>query len=631
MNSGSNNQEDFFQKNRVRFTGRFPELSALLCLDSQEDALQLLQSIPTTYSLVKTGSGNPTLSVNNVFLHSRYDPLRDAKRTIMDDGLFTNDGCVFAGCGLAYLPELYAARFPDSFLIIVEPDIFIFMLCLAARDLERLLSHRKLLFIVGTQACEVTALLEKTKLDELPVYTNSAITAPNSAWFAEFEALKKRNKEKKEINFNTLKRFGNLWLRNMCKNLEKMRDLGGIKGFAERFSDIPVLILAAGPTLDRILPQLPVLRRHALIIAVDTAVRACIRAGIEPDFIILVDPQYWNWRHLDGISCPNSILITESAAWPAVFRFKCRRIYLCSSLFPLGKFLEARTETNGELGAGGSVSTTAWDFAKHMGAKRIFIAGLDLGYPERRTHFTGSIFEERMHTVSNRFVPAETAAYLALYSAGPYPVPDYQGTTVLTDKRLILYAWWFESRLATYPENKTFTLSPEGVCIPGMLPTDSDALLNTPDVRQEIDRRLTELTAISVSDKKTQKFNKALQELLITLSDIQALANRGIELCESALASPLTQSRARVFSELDTIDRQILHHPAKEIVAMVFNPIVEQSQRHPGTDQIFEDNSAGTDNESRDNAIIRKSLRVYREIHAATEKNRTTISESYFR
>ena len=254
----------------------------------------------------------------------------------------------------------------------------------------------------------------------------------------------------------------------MCKNLSVLRDLPGIASFADILADVPVLVLAAGPSLDRILPDLPRLRKRCAIIAVDTALRATLRAGVEPDFIVLVDPQYWNWRHLDGLSCPNSILITESAAWPAVFRFKTRATCLCSSLFPLGKFLEARTATRGELGAGGSVSTTAWDFARHLGATRIFMAGLDLGFPDRKTHFTGSIFEERAHTASLRLAPAETAGYHALYGAGPYPVSDYAGNPVLTDKRLILYAWWFESRLAGTRRTKRPRLPPRASGSPGL-------------------------------------------------------------------------------------------------------------------------------------------------------------------
>jgi hypothetical protein len=568
---------EVFDHNRRLFADRFPELAGLLALDDQERALAFLESVPAAYAISASREGSPTLSVGGAFLHSRYDPARDAVRAVADSGIFTAKGCVFAGLGLAYVPELYAARFPDAYIILVEPDVYVFYLCLASRPLDALFSHARLFVMAGTQAREVTGFLGEMSFDELPVYENAALGVPAKAWFEEFALLRKRNREKREINANTLRKFGFLWMRNMCANLAELRDRDGIGRFANAFADEPALVLAAGPSLDRILPLLPRLRERMAIIAVDTAVRACVRAGVEPDFIVLVDPQYWNWRHLDGVSCPSSILITESAAWPAVFRFQCRAIYLCSSLFPLGLFMESRIGEKGALGAGGSVATTAWDFARHIGSRDIYMAALDLGFPGKKTHFTGSIFEERTHTASDRLAPAETAGYNALYGAGPYPVPNYLGGAVLTDKRLSLYAWWFESRLAAYPAHKTATLTPEGVRIPGFSVADDETILALPDIRASIDERITRLVDDEKSggygehsDDRADRYASARKELVDNLSDMAILAKRGLNLCRTLAVVGDTSSGKKLLKELDALDRRILNHPAKDIAAMLF-------------------------------------------------------------
>jgi hypothetical protein len=568
---------EVFEANRNLFATRFPDLACLIGLDSASSAQSLLASVPERYSLAQTPSGQRTLSVGGTYLHSKYNPVRDAERALADPSAaatFSASGCVFAGLGLAYTGELYAKKFPDSTLVLIEPDIYLFLLCLASRNLESLLSHRTLVLIVGEPARDACALIERLGLQNLPVHSNAGIRSANRGWFEEFDIVSKRNRDKREINANTLKKFGDLWLGNMCKNLNELRDRRGITGFAGLFDNVPSLILAAGPSLDRILPSLKALREKCVIIAVDTAVRACVRAGVEPDFIVLVDPQYWNWRHLDGVISPSSILITESAAWPAVFRFQCRGIYLCSSLFPLGKFLEERTEARGELGAGGSVSTTAWDFARHLGSKKIYMAGLDLGFPDRKTHFTGSIFEDRTHTVSGRLSPSETAGYLALYGAGPYPVPDYRGGSVLTDKRLILYAWWFESRLALYPEYKTATLTDEGVRIPGFSVARVEDIFALENRRTGIDATLESVLARdkadagSITERLTnERFDKALAELQSALDEIGGIAERGMRLCDSCKNGIASEA---VLAQLDEIDGKILSHPGKEIVAMVF-------------------------------------------------------------
>jgi hypothetical protein len=592
-----------FSANRSLFCVRFPELSSLLGLDSDVRTGLLLEAIPESYIIEESRSSSPTLRVGGRYVHSQYNPLRDAERALQEDGLFKGEACLFCGCGLAYLPELYARKFPESTMILAEPDIFLFLLCLSSRPLKGLLSHPGLILVIGTRPGEIISLLEKLYLTDISVYESPAITAPNQSWFDDFASLRKRNREKREINANTLKRFGDLWLGNMCKNLGEMREREGIRHFSGLFADIPILVLAAGPSLDRILPHLALLRKHCVIIAVDTAVRACLRSGVEPDFIMLVDPQYWNYRHLDGIECPSSILITESAAWPAVFRFKCRSIHLCSSLFPLGKFLESRTGEKGELGAGGSVSTTAWDFARHLGGTKIFMAGLDLGYPDKKTHFTGSIFEERSHTASDRLAPAETQGYLALYGAGPYPVPDYKGGTVLTDKRLILYAWWFESRLAAHEGHKTATLTPEGVRIPGFAVAALEDLTAGDEVRHIIDGRLAGVsyTAEEAEKKKTrEKFDLAVMELKRELSQINRLASEAAALCESGPTSENDRRYPAIVRKLDGIDAKISANTAKEIASMVF----------PASRETV-----------RDGTVLEASLSLYRDIRAAAKKN----------
>lgn len=573
MNFGSNSP---LESNRKIFVARFPELASLLCLETPESTQSIFSSIPKEYRIEKTASGLPTLSVRGTYLHSRYNPLRDAERAVSQADSFTATGCFFAGSGLGYIPEEYAKKFPESPLVLVEPDIYVFFSCLSARPLEGLLNHPNLILAIGIPAGEVTSLLEQTNLLDIPSYEFPALMAPSRSWWDEFAILRARNKKKKNINANTLRKFGKLWLRNMCKNLNEMQKCPGIESFTNLGKGFPALVLAAGPSLDRIVPYLPALSKRMVIIAVDTAARACVTAGIEPDFIVVVDPQYWNWRHLGGLSCPNTFLITESAAWPAVFRFPCRGVFLCASLFPLGKFLEKHTGTHAELGAGGSVSTSAWDFARHLGVTQIYLAGLDLGYPEKKTHFSGGLFEEWAHDDSSRQTPTETSLYRRLSNAPLHQARDYHGNPVLTDTRLQLYVWWFESRIAQFSLPPTITLTPEGVMIPGVSIAEEKTLLEFPIIRSFIKERFSKVS-VEQDDSRKEIFAHAIADLMKTLDDILHLAEDGLAAGERHTFGKTALEREHALAMLNRIDKKILNHPAKEIVAMVFS-FAEESQ-----------------------------------------------------
>ena len=119
---------------------------------------------------------------------------------------------------------------------------------------------------------------------------------------------------------------------------------------------------------------------------------------------------------------------------------------LISSLFPLGKYFESLVGEKGQLGAGGSVATTAWDLARFIGCKPIIMAGLDLGFPQNQTHCPETFFETLKLIESNRFHPASSATFKYQYSANPFWVKANNGDRTITDQRMQIYNWWFESQ-----------------------------------------------------------------------------------------------------------------------------------------------------------------------------------------
>ena len=276
-----------------------------------------------------------------------------------------------------------------------------------------------------------------------------------------------------------------MWVKNTCKNLKKSFFAQGITQYKNCAKNLPFLILAAGPSLEDVLPHLKEIQNKAIIVCVDTALRFCIKHKVEPDFIVLTDPQYWAYKHIDGIKSPSSILITESAVYPSVFRFLCKKIICCKSNFPLEHYFDSFRSDKGTLVAGGSVASTAWNFAQYAGSSEIYVAGLDLAFVNKQTHIKGSTFEQATHTTSKRILTAETSNMPILFSGNACYEKNYKNESVLTDQRMKMFAWWFESRLEQFPQVKTYTLSQNGLFIPGIEYTSIDKLLSKPQITKE--------------------------------------------------------------------------------------------------------------------------------------------------
>ncbi|RKX73145.1 MAG: hypothetical protein DRP87_19410, partial [Spirochaetes bacterium] len=329
--------------------------------------------------IVSTPSGYPTARFRGVYLHSKHNPKVEADRLIEREIKGNISCCIFAGFGLGYQVESFLEIINDIPVIIVEPDTSLFLKALEARNMDPIFSSSRVSLLLGVEPEAIYPVLSALPEGGIKIFSLRGRVGKDQNYFFKLEKLVSSFIAKREINSNTLKKFGKLWVRNLVQNLNLLAEAPGISSLEGLFKGIPAIILAAGPSLDLILPYLEILRDKFLLISVDTAYRGCLSQGVNVDFLLVVDPQFWNTRHLDRCNPEETILISETSTHPRIFRMLNTPAYICSSLFPLGRYLEKRVEKKGKLGAGGSVSTSAWDFARIISAKPIFFAGLDLG------------------------------------------------------------------------------------------------------------------------------------------------------------------------------------------------------------------------------------------------------------
>lgn len=536
--------------NAELFSRRFPELSAALGLDSEIGIKQFAERIPESYYLEEAKLKEKdkkifTARINGKYLHSKYNPISEAEKNISLD--FFEDktaksSCVFYGLGLGYTQELYAKKNPKSSLIIIEPDLFVFFLFLQSRPLDDFFMHENLILLLGLYPKDVLDFFESKSLFDIPIFKIQSLIDVSASWFSEFEALKKRRNEKTNLNKNTLKKFGKLWLKNFLKNKTQVENLPGILHLKNLFYSYPCMIIAAGPGLDDTINLVKENEDKFIIIAADTAVRACHRHGLKPDFILLMDAQYWNYLHLADLDISDSILITESSVYPAVFRLKTKAKFLCTSMFPLAQYIENLIGEKGKLVTGGSVATACWDFARILGCPEIIFAGLDLAFSDFQTHFKGSRFEEDVNAFSNRFFPSETASHLSLYSASPQLKEGYEGK-VLSDKRMEMYAWWFESKIAEFPDIKTYKLLPRGLKIPNMPALSKEEFLLKADnssysakIKKEKLNALCFLKNTNRFKENKRSLDSAMKELKADMETTENISKEAMNICETILS-----------------------------------------------------------------------------------------------
>jgi hypothetical protein len=577
-----------WEKNAEVLKNHYPGL--LEDITCEEEGIEDTALMPEDIKIITASSGDPSLCVKGINIHSGRDPAREGLR-LAQSAVSGNGSIVILGFGLGYSACAAAEAVEKGRpIIIVEKHRKLLVKALETRDMSDFLSNNRIIFVIGGTGEGITnalgaadGFISAGEKQEPVVIRNRALIDLDKEWYGVVEEKLRTWSMKDDVNSATLKRFGRRWVRNLSRNMSAIRDYAGISRLAglvgEAAMNAPVFLAAAGPSLDKVRPFLHEIHKRCVTVAVDTSFRFFTDNGIQPDFVLVVDPQFWNSRHLDRCPCGNTALIAESAVYPPVLRLPFKNIFLCGSLFPLGSFVEKRVDPKGALGAGGSVSTTAWDFARTLGSNEIWIAGLDLAFPDFKTHFRGAVFETRSNAVSNRFSPAETWVVRALRDGFPFKAPRASGGQVLTDRRLSLYAAWFENRFRQHPEVKNNAVFQDGLAIAGIQAATSETLLSLPERRAEIDKKLAAAFSQIDADfnnpeekqKRADRYAKAVSALIRGLEDVRNAAQKGAEVTQQALkGKPDSGKQNKILKELDEIMRRITESEVKEVAGFLF-------------------------------------------------------------
>lgn len=595
-----------WNKNITNFTQRFPQLAQKIETKICENLEFFTSKNQMPNALDKSFS--PAIP-----LHSKYNPQKEAENALQNFCVQKNKAAVYFSFGLGFGPIEFCKKFPSSTLILIENNPEYFFSALKILDWEIVFKHKNLIILLGDCAQEASQILlnfanfnaenlqnEKNFFDsffsELCIIKNENQAKHQEKFLEKIKEFLVQQKEKNQINTNTLEKFSYLWAKNSCRNLIWLKNADGVKKYFNLAEKLPFVILAAGPSLQKILPFLSEIKKRAIIVCVDTALKAVLQTKIEPDFIVIVDPQYYCALHLEFLESPSSVLIAESAVWPSVFRFNCKEKVLCSSLFPVGQYFEKRLGSKGKLAAGGSVSTTAWDFARKCGSKEIFLAGMDLGFPDFQTHIKGAQFEEMAHRVSTKFSSAEKMNAESLITSAPEWKTDYNGNALLTDKKMSLFAWWFEdaAKEALKQGIKTFSLTGESLAISGIEKFDLEKFLLKPNIEKEKEiffkqsKNFSEKTKTDgenydktvacenpgenfnkkISVNENEKFQQVYNEFIQNLLFLKTQAEKAINLCNKTINKP--ENFVINNQELSKIDKIILNSQTKDVASLVF-------------------------------------------------------------
>lgn len=401
--------------------------------------------------LVPARTGQPTVEVDGTAYHSPYDPVREVEKFYARFPLEEADVVLHFGWGLGYCREVLEARTkPGARIVVFEPDEELFQLSLQSRGSSR---SSAIEFVVGEKVCrffDEWPLGHCQETDRILWIEWPAALRGNPALAETLKAGFKRHLRDRAANLLTHFRNGENYFENVIRNFQYQSDPDAGRLFG-LFPGAPLVIVSAGPSLDRNIAELRGCEDRCFILSVDTALRPLLAAGVVPHAVLIADPSELNAQHIAGVVPSSTFVIAEQAVHASALEGASKRFLFGLGLFPDPLFAKYGFG-KARLDAWGSVATIALDLACRMGASPVIFAGQDFAYSWNRDYASHTIYH------GNHFDVLES---------GKARTADIFGNEAYTTENLIAYRDFFIRRMKQSPKTRFINATEGGILTGG--------------------------------------------------------------------------------------------------------------------------------------------------------------------
>lgn len=370
---------------------------------------------------------------------------------------------------------------------------------------------------------------------------------------------------------NTSKAFGKEWGEATIDNLVDALNSRFISDYEDLLpEDVPVIVVAAGPSLRKNVDKLKGAKGKALILAVDTALGFLEEKDIVPDFIVTLDAHKPLKLFENEIGKTQPMFVASTANPSVVKCNKGPKIYFdVFNVLPQFKKIKKSSKS---FHTSGSVATTAFEIAKYIGAKTIILVGQDLAYTGETTHING-------------ITDGETKSRFAL-------VEGNYGEQLWTRQDWYAFLVWYGKQITLY-DGKVINATEGGAKIDGAV------IMNLEEAIAEYcvgDFNANSfLNMVPCPDLGYNEIDKKIQSAMSDCTKTQELVKEAIELCdflieenqtiqeESYVAMRKTRRLSDINNELsglkiDNIVRQYMYEVTLTEYQMIFNRYKEMRE-----------------------------------------------------
>ncbi len=414
------------------------------------------------YLLSDAKNGFKTLSVVNkdngkeIKLHSAYDPVKEAERSIDAFDKGKSSIIMVSGIALAYHLKFLKIKYPEIKIIALEKEKEILNIC------SRIFPESLTGIDIINSPEELAVIFETMDLADfkgIAHYIHKPSYQLNPEFYENILNSIKLLISSRISDLLTRFEFEEKWIENIFKNLKHLKNSTSVSRLFGKFQGYPGVIVSAGPSLKNNIRELEKLKSKAVIVAVDTSFKVLDKYNIKPHFVLTLDAQKYSFKHFTGVRADKTILIADIVSCPSILNsYSGRKIISTTSKYyqdsngnivrettPVIDWIEKKGEPFGDVQSGGSVATSAFDLLLNMGCDPIILIGQDLAYSGREYHCSGTYHNDDWIPKMNRVSNLDTINQNIIRKRKIKYVKKYGNSgTVISDFVFDLYKSWFE-------------------------------------------------------------------------------------------------------------------------------------------------------------------------------------------
>lgn len=344
---------------------------------------------------------------------------------------------VFQGVGLGYQIEELVRTCDVENALIIEPDLEIFAASLLTVDWSAICSRfqtqgRSVRFLIGVEHTEeaIWPVLIRHLMHFTPVFPVMNLFL-NERGDPVMETVSKRLNREAVATLSTWGHYDDE-VRQMNNAIHAFHE--GIKVIPEKgsiVSDLPVLIVGSGPSIDGRIDDIKQCVGKALIVSAGTGLRALLEHEIYPDFHVESESDYMTYRitsSYDQKKLKKIKIIAASQVCPLIWSlFGDQRLYFKEEN-PIGHIFGRAQQRimNGTP----TCTNAALALCVQLGLTKFYLFGMDFGFKDHsKHHSSGSVFmKSENHELKSQLQERARKRFQSTFK-----VPGVDGGTVYTN------------------------------------------------------------------------------------------------------------------------------------------------------------------------------------------------------